>query len=146
MAHSPGAGMNKGLPTFRAGGSTARNDLGTRRVDDGINHKSALKTSFFSHDHFSSSLAKSEGMRSGQFAGARSNRTCIVEVIYPYTSISIEPRYGLVKNMDSSFTICMSSPAQPISSAHQLMFSEHMCSPSCASIVHIHNRAYLSCV
>lgn len=61
MAHSPGSGgMPIGLPTFRAGVSTARHDIGTR-VDDGINHKSALKPSFFSHNHFSSSLADNGG-------------------------------------------------------------------------------------
>lgn len=62
MAQSPVAGgMHKGLPTFRAGGSTSRNNLATSRDEDGVNHKSALKPSFFSHDHFSSSVAKSEG-------------------------------------------------------------------------------------
>lgn len=97
MAHSSGADAHKGLPTFRAGGSTARNDLATSRVDDGINHKSALKTSFFSHDHFSSSLAKSEGVRFEQFVRARPTRALLRWNFSAF--MPIEPRC-------SPFTIC----------------------------------------
>lgn len=56
---SPKCPMYKGLPTFRAGGVTARTDY--LRAEEGSGHKSALMPTYFSHDHFSSSLAAAKG-------------------------------------------------------------------------------------
>lgn len=55
----PNRAMYKGLPTFRAGGVTSRIDY--FQVDEGRGHKTALAPSYFSHNHFSSSLADAEG-------------------------------------------------------------------------------------
>lgn len=62
----PNRAMYKGLPTFRAGGVTSCID--TLRVDDGNGHKSALTPTYFSHNHFSSSLADAEGGLGSYFA------------------------------------------------------------------------------
>lgn len=51
--------MYKGLPTFRAGGVMSRADY--LRPDGGSNHKTALTPSYFSSNHFSSSLAGMDG-------------------------------------------------------------------------------------
>lgn len=53
--------MYQGLPTFRAGGVTSRTDF--LRVEEGSGHKSALTPTYFSHNHFSSSLAAAKGGR-----------------------------------------------------------------------------------
>lgn len=58
---SPNRAMYKGLPTFRAGGVTSRTDY--FQVDEGGGHKTALTPSYFSHNHFSSSLADAGGER-----------------------------------------------------------------------------------
>lgn len=57
---SPKRPMYKGLPTFRAGGVTCRTDY---LREEGTDHKSALTPTYFSHDHFSSSLAAAKGGR-----------------------------------------------------------------------------------
>ena len=59
--------MCKGLPTFRAGGiASSFIDYGVRADQSGGggsggHKKTALTPTFFSHDHFSSSLADTEG-------------------------------------------------------------------------------------
>lgn len=60
MRNTPNPAMYKGLPTFRAGGVTSCID--DVRADEGTNRKTALTPSYFSHDHFSSSLTNTEGM------------------------------------------------------------------------------------
>ena len=66
MRNSPNRAMYKGLPTFRAGGVASCIDSAARAADDGGgSHKTALTPTFFSHDHFSSSLADTEGTGSG---------------------------------------------------------------------------------
>lgn len=65
--NSPSRAMYKGLPTFRAGGVASCIDYSSVRGDyeGGGGHKSALTPTFFSHDHFSSSLADTEGVGIG---------------------------------------------------------------------------------
>lgn len=62
MRNSPSRAKYKGLPTFRAGGVASCMDSAVRAAHDGGgSHKTALTPTFFSHDHFSSSLADTEG-------------------------------------------------------------------------------------
>lgn len=61
---SPNRAMYKGLPTFRAGGVTSRKDY--FQLDEGNGHKTALAPSYFSHNHFSSSLSDANGERVNQ--------------------------------------------------------------------------------
>lgn len=61
VCHCP---MHKELPTFRAGGVAARANASSFGADEtnNSNRKTALTPSFFSNNHFSSSLADAEGL------------------------------------------------------------------------------------
>ena len=71
MRNSPSRATQKGLPTFRAGGVASCIDSSVRAEEGGGSHKTALTPTFFSHDHFSSSLADTEGVGIGRWAYIR---------------------------------------------------------------------------
>lgn len=122
---SPKRPMYKGLPTFRAGGVASRTDY--LRVEDDSGHKSALVPTYFSHNHFSSSLAAAKG--GGSECECASSPACcgwlVGRVLVPFGTHMFCQQYGgVVENRSVSHAKELRWPCR-------LQFDHHRQSMTC---------------